>query len=248
MIYHNSSFIEAVSCDEEHTAICAYQTLPSKPRSFCYQIFPPCVQSDYSTYSKCFCRTQSNHTSLAPRAEFHEPYQNLLYSTLNDTCYIGLEKVNDFYFWKNSNINIKYSNWADTTVFQKDYKYGAITAKGWIMLKTQNETECELYEIEISTNSSQINLDYKDDQFVLKLTNPNSWLVEEDQSIPMVSCFTDASSDALITKLNITGSITTRDEAQFYFQRHPDGPGNYWCEAFLYPDVVPKSSNKYLLR
>lgn len=237
-----------MSCDEKHTAICAYQTLTNRPRSFCYQILPPCIQSDYSTYSKCFCQTRLNQSSLALRAEFQEPYQNLLYSSLNDTCYIGLERVSDSYFWINSNENIAYSNWAESTVFHEDYKYGAVTPNGWVTLKTRNETDCAIYEVEILTGSSKITLDYDDDQFVLKLTNPNSWLFEEDQSMPKIFCFTDVASDSLISKINVTLSTISGDEAQFYFRKHPDGPGNYWCEAFLYPAVVAKSSNKYLLR
>lgn len=251
LIYHNSSFVEAVSCDENHTAICAYQSLPNKLRSFCSQSFSQvasCVQSTYSTRSKCFCRGQLNESSLHPKAEFPERYQNLLYSSLNGMCYIGLKRANGSYFWENSDIGVQYTNWAETAVFTDDHKYGAVSSNGWIMLNAENETDCILYEAETPASKSKIILDYNDEHFVLKLTNPNSWLFEEYNSTPMVFCFTDASSSTLVSKLEITGSIISEDEAQFFFERHSDGPGNYWCDAFLYPDVAAKSSNNYLLR
>ncbi|KAJ8925519.1 hypothetical protein NQ315_009358, partial [Exocentrus adspersus] len=47
LVYHNTSSIEMVSCDQRYTAICAYQSLPERPTSFCSQSYSqlnPCVQ------------------------------------------------------------------------------------------------------------------------------------------------------------------------------------------------------------
>ncbi|KAJ8978833.1 hypothetical protein NQ317_010833 [Molorchus minor] len=249
LLFHNASYAKAVPCNEIHTGVCAYRSLPERMTSYCSQNFPFCMQSDYSTKSKCFCQSPVNSTSVVLGAEFHEPYQNLLYPYLSeDMCYIGLEKRPDgSYLWENSNTIINYTHWAEDAVFGDDYMYGVISKNGWGLAKTKKEASCDIHEVDLPFKDNEISLEYVDDEnrFIVNLTNPSSWVWND--STPIVFCFTDAARDQIITKMEVEGSVNS-GYATYFFQRHTDGPGTYWCEAFVYPDVTIKRSNEFLLR
>lgn len=56
-IYHNSTHIEAVNCDDKYSAACVYHALPERTKSYCAQVYSinNCKQSEYNTNSACFC-------------------------------------------------------------------------------------------------------------------------------------------------------------------------------------------------
>ena len=123
----NLGIMMAVSCNEEHVAICAYKQLndvDNKARNF----LGVCYQSDYQSKSTCFCVEE--RTKMESRAEFINLYQNGMF--LIDNLYnFGLQKAeNGTYYWTNSNQEIKYTFWSPDAVFDDDYVYGAMTAKG----------------------------------------------------------------------------------------------------------------------
>ncbi|KAJ8935161.1 hypothetical protein NQ314_012980 [Rhamnusium bicolor] len=255
LIFYNSSYVVAASCKERHTAICAYNSLPNHLKSFCSQNFPlpdVCMQSDYSTKSKCFCKGSMDNKSSAIKAEFLQPYQNLIYPALSkEMCYIGLQRnSDDTYIWLNSSAKINYTYWAGNITFGKYYKYGAISPDGWILLQTETESECVLYQVDLPNEQSEINLEYEEQlgRFTVKITNPRRWVSYDNGSAPMVFCFTDAASDTILSKMEVTITAISINYTTYSFYPHDDGPGTYWCEAFLYPEVVAKSSNEYLLR
>lgn len=251
VIYHNSTFIEATSCSSINNAICAYNYLSdSTQKTLCSQRNTNCVQGDYFSTSNCLCYIEkSNQTT--PLADFHIGYQNLAYKALTkEMSYIGLEKTSEGYKWSDSK-EINYTNWSPNAQFEENLKYGALSHNGWILTTNNSVLNSSLiwYYISNSKNAS-IHLEYDSNKniFKVKVTDPLSWLQQENISAPEILCFTDASIKKLFEKLPITLDSWDEEFAHYFFEPLEIQSGYYWCEGFLYPNLEVVASNKYLLR
>ncbi|KAG5881414.1 hypothetical protein JTB14_008925 [Gonioctena quinquepunctata] len=251
MINNSYNRFEAVLCNETYNAICAYENLSDRKKSFCSQSYGPeevCKQSDYSTRSKCFCLGGQEHNAVG--AELLLPYQNLVYKSFtNDTCYMGLGKKENSYIWSNSSLSIDYTNWAKDTVFGEEYIYGGMSAEGWTLRKSQEELNCILYQKEAIVGNGELILRYDNDSglFTLHLNNSETWVRTLENTHPLVFCFTDTSAITILERINI-GDSYEEETGTFSFKPLSDAPGNYWCQGFVYPDVEVKESNEYFLR
>ncbi|CAH1999661.1 unnamed protein product [Acanthoscelides obtectus] len=240
MIYHHTNGFEAVPCSTPHIGVCAYLALNYTTNSYCSRMFETCVSSDYPANSKCFCLSENLRDGQAELAEFLKPYQNY-FRSLQRNCLIGLEQVDDEYIWISSKTKLNYTEWADDAIFGDSRKYGALTEKGWKLLRYKNETNCIIYQKDIHLEDCNLVLTYNSakNQFFLEMSNPKAVVVSSNGT-PLVFCFTDASSNELVKRLNLNGSNT--------FGPIHDGPGSYWCEAFVYPSVKVVKSNAVFLR
>lgn len=253
LLYYNSSYIMAVSCQEEHVALCAYRKLGYFSNYLCDNV-TKCYQSDFSTQSKCFC--QSGYSEDQPqyiKAEFLKLYQNNLYYSLTEgkeNCSIGLFKSEEGKFmWVNSDLEIDYTYWSPDANFDQDNVFGVATPYGWIL--KNKEEPCVLYEVESKQNRPELNLTFDEvsNTFNIAIKNPYSlkWL---DASNILLYCFTDATSLNLIYRYPILHIASPLSEATMIltFTPYRNGPGHYWCESFQYPDMEVIHSNTAFLR
>uniref|UniRef100_A0A6P7G348 Uncharacterized protein LOC114335403 n=1 Tax=Diabrotica virgifera virgifera TaxID=50390 RepID=A0A6P7G348_DIAVI len=236
--------VKAVPCDEIHTAICAYRTLPDRKKSFCSQTLgQACEQSTYSPKSACFCKEHDKNLE-GNKIELQMPYQNLLYTSLDEVCDIGLERKDDQYFWTYSNVSIDYTNWSPNTEFGTNFAFGAMSSDGWV-LKENKDNKCSLIEKFPPYLNDSLILRYDNTSFTftVSLTNAAYWKHKEDMEEPLLFCFTDGAEDLIVKRLDLLKSIINN---VFTFLPS-EGPGHYWCEGFLYPDLEVRKSNVYFL-
>ncbi|CAG9813101.1 unnamed protein product [Phaedon cochleariae] len=250
VIYHNSTRMEAVSCNLTATAVCAYDHLQKKTKSFCSQSFSTlCKQSDFSTKSKCFCLLPT--VPELEKAEFLEPYQNLVYHSMSDEmCYIGIKNTGTSFIWTSSNLPVNYKYWAvDTDPTSNGNTFGAISSDGWTLRETDSELNYTLSQQNIPTSSypNDMLLYFNDTSrmFNLKLTNPSNWLQRNESAVPLIFCFSDASAESLLQMLTTEFS---EGSSEILFEPINNQTGNYWCEGFVYPELEVKISNEYQLK
>ncbi|XP_076257475.1 uncharacterized protein LOC143194713 isoform X1 [Rhynchophorus ferrugineus] len=254
LIYHNSTHVEAVPCDSKYSAVCFYDVLPSRSSTLCSQIDSECVQSGYETRSSCFCKGDKHlqpEISSYDLVEFIQPFQNLLFKSVSTFCRIGLKnEPNKSPTWIKSNKSITYTNWNYNVDIDFDLNYGAYTFDGWEL--TDDDLDCVLYEKESSEASGELKLTYdtENSNFVLIISNSQQFKYDQNQK-PLIYCFTDASSKSLIYRITqVTFDKIVNDNMVFVFDPltiSQSGPGNYWCEGFLYPNLDTITSNRFFL-
>jgi hypothetical protein len=235
LVYHNTSYIVAVSCDEEHKGVCAYKKLDQLSNQLCGGIYN-CRQGDFDPKSKCYC--VGKQSLLHSKAEFLKPYQNVIYGLLTDeVCAIGLEKTsNGSYIWTNSLREVDYTFWSPNVTFDNSHIYGAATSSGWIL--TEQETSCYLFETEVQNVEPYLSLDLDLDgnTFSLKVGNPRG-LKAFDEGV-WVYCFTDAYWSNLVYRFPILQRVTASEDFILYqFDAYMYGAGDYWCDSFRYSDM-----------
>ncbi|XP_060518524.1 uncharacterized protein LOC132697218 [Cylas formicarius] len=256
LLYHNVTHTEAVRCDSQHTAVCAYHSLDKKTNSYCSQSFKKnvCVQSDYSTRSRCFCRSGKNSPSGSTGAKLFQPYQNLLSVISSETCNFGLEKVDNHFAWS-ANTPINYTNWNGEDKIDFSYTYGVINEAGWNLAATSSEHQCEVYEIDVPYKIASLSLTYHTDikLFQLGITNLSSWYLGPDGT-PLIFCFTNADATSISYRIADFNKSIDKELEEYAVYTFPSldisesGPGMYWCEGFLYPDLEVTATEKYLLK
>ncbi|CAG9829110.1 unnamed protein product [Diabrotica balteata] len=243
LILIKPQYVKAVPCDELHTAICAYRTLPERTKSFCSQTLGlNCKQSSYSPKSVCFCKQyQSNGNKI----ELQMPYQNLLYTSLDEVCDIGLERKDNQYFWTYSNVSIEYTNWSPNTEFGTNFAYGAMSSDGWVLRENKFDNKCSLIETFPPNLNDSLVLNYNNISsiFTVSVTNAAYWKQKDNVEEPLLFCYTDAAEDLIVKRLDITKGINNN----IFTFLASDGPGHYWCEGFLYPELEVRKSNVYFL-
>ncbi|XP_044265346.1 uncharacterized protein LOC123011778 [Tribolium madens] len=233
IIFNGTSNI-AVSCNEKHQAICAYGQR-QLIESGC-SIIGRCVTIDFFDASKCVCTSikDNSEEKFLKKAEILSPVQNYIYPSLvgNDSCNIGLEKLNNTYLWSNSNREITYTWWSQKAVFYDNLKYGAITKDGWIL--TDHSFDCSLCEVEIEETEPNLLLNYSNisNQFILEIISSERFFV--------VFCFTNADSETL----NYPYEIQYFDTIS-HFEPFLEVPGHYWCEMFSLDYTTVFKSNVY---
>lgn len=251
ILYHNSSFIETVSCDSKHNAICAFRFLGDQStKTFCSQQSTNCVHRNYSLTPECLCITRDT-TEDNQLAVFESSWQNLAYMSLTtETCYIGLQRTDHGYSWLGAE-DIAYTNWSPTVVQLPDLKYGVLSTDGWLLTKNKTEYNCSLIKKNISEITDFIiYLDYNTatKSFTIHVKYPYYWFQQKNNSFPEILCFTDATTTSLFDKLETVNDVLEEDYANFSAQPLTLKSGHYWCTGFLYPRLDIISSNKYLIR
>ncbi|XP_063905136.1 uncharacterized protein LOC135124176 isoform X3 [Zophobas morio] len=269
LLYHNRSHVEAISCENEHKAICAYEKQPKNhnlcgyclPATYCkYEhreicssdILPKnhtlcgnCVQSTLNYKSGCVCVERQNSTYT--NAEFLEPFQNNVYDLLeNETCAIGLEKTeNGTYVWANSQVQLNYSFWAANDNNTGDYV--GLSPAGWIL--TEEPLECSLVQKQVKKTYPSLELDVDSVNYELKLHISKFSDLRHLDSDTLVYCFTDASSFSLLyrySKLNLTHKSPYT--MNYQLSPFPNASGRYWCEGVRSFDLKVVTSNVVLLQ
>lgn len=245
-MYYNKTFT-LTSCQEENFGVCAYQKLDQLVDNICgSELY--CLQSDFTSNSKCFCKKPTTLWVNAPKAEFIKPYQYSIYSRLTDeTCAIGLVKNSDGqYVWYNSKKPIEYTFWSKNMNFENSEGYGAATPDGWIL--TTKPTLCALIEVEIPNAEPFLNLQFDEskNQFSLEVRNLN--MIKTLYSKPLLFCFTDADNSSLIYRYSIVYLTLGLRNRNYYFNPVGVYPGRYWCEAFKFVDLEVIRSEVYFYR
>lgn len=182
--------------------------------------------------------------------EFLQPHQNLLFG--KRTCRIGLRNTKNQtaispFIWTTSNTTINYTNWAPNADFNSEL--GVITNEGWTFL--DDSPECTIYQIPASVNPGELQLFIENASFVLNITNYKSFLSSNNQD-PIVHCFTDADANSLYYRLKEFSEAGPVDEDNYTIKFAPidvdkSGPGYYWCQAFLYPNLSVVTSNRKII-
>ncbi|CAG9858973.1 unnamed protein product [Phyllotreta striolata] len=245
LIQDENNYVKVVACTDIYTGVCAYRPITKRMKSFCSQVFgSSCKQSDYSTKSKCFCKTHTTNNETR-KAELLIPYQNLLFDSLDEICYIGLEKKGDRFLWINSNIPINYTYWSNNTHFGEKYDLGAMSSNGWVLKSTEDDENCTIIEIFPPVFNASLILSEINSTTLVAISNEMAaWKQYEHSSEPMIFCFTDAANDAIISKLDMDINIFN-STLEIKFSVLDNVPGNYWCEGFAYPDLKAVKSNVY---
>jgi hypothetical protein len=246
LLYHNNSYIVAVSCEEEHVGVCAYKKLDQLTNHSC-GFDNRCHQSRLTVNSKCFCLGNSTTESQFPKAEFLELYQNNAYHLLtNESCAMALEKTsNGTYIWSNSGQEIDYTYWSTSVVFDDTHLYGALTLDGWIL--TEEPAPIFLFEKDLVNTEPNLVLFY--DYVSISVSISAADGVKWNGSEPLVFCFTNANSSNLISRYdNLTVVVNGSTFFQYEFDPYHYGPGDYWCESFRYADSETLVSNVVSIR
>ncbi|XP_050306076.1 uncharacterized protein LOC126743146 isoform X2 [Anthonomus grandis grandis] len=251
LIYHNTSYVEAVSCDDKYTGICVYDAVPHQKTSLCQNLQPGCQPGDFQGNSVCFCETESRMVGDQVLAEFLSPYQNLLFT---NSCRIGLQNRMESdtpFIWHNSLTPLNYSYWSPEVEYNN--QFGVFTSRGWILAES-SDTPCSFYELSISPEEGIIELAEEDSYstLYLRISKYKNFLFGEDEK-PQAYCFTNSGAKTIIAPIeNFTTTQNTSDTDYMITFNGLDldqsGPGYYWCEAFLYPDLKIVSSKVILLK
>ena len=224
LVYNTTGQVNAVSCQEKHRGICAYEKLNVKENKLCGSS-DRCRQSEYFSKTTCFCVEAGDGS---PKAEFVQPYQNSLNLT-QEVCAFGLERSsNGTYLWSTSKQEIAYTYWSPDAVFSAGYNHGVVTPSGWtltpeapscsLVARTQQE---ELVEFELIWNSER-------QVFILTVVNP-LWVETT------MLCFTDADASTLLYVYQSLSPVDGNETIQTYtFLPVRQFPGQYWCEAFAF--------------
>jgi hypothetical protein len=246
LLFYNTSYTVAVSCDEEHSGLCAYEKLGRTS-----QLYPEgsCLESDFDHNLKSFCFANSSEKQSDPLAEFLQRYQNnILGGVPNEGCTFGLEKSpNGTYIWSNTRQEIGYTYWSRDVVFDSDRIYGAVTPNGWIL--TEKPLSCLLVAKEVPnlTPSLQLTLDDRNGRFLLQISDPRGlkWI---DNNI-LIYCFTDAHPSQIVYRYPTLSTMpSSNNTVSFQFEPLKFGPGSYWCESFKYSDLELVQSGTVFFR
>ncbi|ENN74599.1 hypothetical protein YQE_08721, partial [Dendroctonus ponderosae] len=252
-VYHNNTHVEAVDCDAEYPAICIYDALAYKASSYCGQVYfdstfiTTCKQGGYSSESLCLCETTDMTVSKSVLAEFLQPHQNLLF--VNHTCRIGLRNTKNQtalspFMWTTSNSIINYTNWAPKVDFSLEV--GVMTSEGWAF--ADESPECTIYQIPATVKPGELNLFIENASFVLNITSYKSFLSNNNKD-PIVYCFTDADVKSIYYRLAEFSEAGPVDGDNYTIKFSPidvdqSGPGYYWCQAFMHPNLSVVTSNR----
>jgi hypothetical protein len=239
LLYYNNSYVVAVSCDEKHSAVCAYDKSNLWSNQLCNNTHG--FQSVFAPKSACFY-VGDYLDETCPKSEFIEPYQNNVYSRLTNTtnCSTGLKKTQrGSYVWSNSAKEINYTFWSRGVVYDDTHWYGGITSSGWDLM-TKPST-CVLCQKEAEEYFSSLELSGNEDELTLTIlqTRGVKWL----DSDVLVNCFTNAYPTSLLFRYDITKTNTTTDKNVYKFTPYANVSGDYWCEAFRIVDSEVIKSN-----
>lgn len=257
LVYYNSSYIEAVSCNDSYQGVCAYSTLQHKKNNYCQQKLRnssyECTYASFDSTTECFCVYRNDTNLLRDEAceiyaEFRKPYQTVF--PYDQKCWFGLERNSEgAYVWSSTNDEISYTYWTNWTDFTNTY--GAIKDEesGW-MLENDFGLSCGICSLSVTPSVSELVLEYDEDTQLLSLTvySPED-LKNLTENYPFM-CFTDTTIVAFKTQYPSSFySNTSFDTYTVYnFNTTPlGGPGYYWCEAFQYPDLKKIRSNAVLV-
>ncbi|XP_063905137.1 uncharacterized protein LOC135124176 isoform X4 [Zophobas morio] len=236
LLYHNRSHVEAISCENEHKGICAYDKLRQN-----HNLCGNCVQNTLNYKSDCVC--VERYISTYSKAEFLEPFQNNVYDLLeNEMCTIGLEITkNGTYVWANSQLELNYSFWAANDNNTGDYV--GLSPAGWIL--TEEPLECSLIQRPaVETHLSlELSVDYVNYELKLQISQ------FPDLDDTLVYCFTDASSFSLLYRYSNL-NLTYQFDFTMVYQLSPfaNASGKYWCEVVRPFNFKVSTSNVVLLQ
>lgn len=230
LLFYNTSYIVAVSCNEEHFGVCAYPQFESLDSRLCGN---KCQRSDFSQKSKCFCKGDKKNLGMDSKVEFIKPYQH--YNKAN--CTFGLKKSSTGYIWVNSQKKVEYTFWSNGVIFDQEHIYGAITSNGWL-LTTQN-LNCILYEKSQIIFEPSLNLNLKSNVFTVSINNETALKFFNEK--PLIYCFSNSKPTDLIHRYEF-------DNGVYEFFREDDKSGEYWCEAFKYSNMERIQSNKVVIQ
>jgi hypothetical protein len=237
LLYYNNSYMVAVSCDEKHSAVCAYDKSNLWSNQLCGTT--DSFQSVFSPKSVCFYEGYYLESCL--KAEFIEPYQNNVFSRLGGTSFlIGLNKTQrGSYVWSSSAKEINYTFWSRDVVYDDTHWYGGLTSSGWVLkhelswsVMCQKAAEEYFPSLELRGNQNE-----------LTLTVVQPCGLKWYNSDVLVNCFTNAYPTSLLFRYDISSTNTTTDKNLYTFTPYAYVSGDYWCEAFGIVDSEVIRSN-----
>jgi hypothetical protein len=237
LLYYNNSYMVAVSCDEKHSAVCAYDKSNLWSNQLCGT-----TNSFQSVFApKSACLYQSYDRDSCPQAEFIEPYQNNVFSWLTNTTFlIGLNKTQrGRYVWSSSAKEINYTFWSRDVVYDDTHWYGGLTSSGWVLKQ-------DLYWSVLCQKAAEEyfpSLELRGNQNELTLTVVQPRGLKWYNSDVLVNCFTNAYPTSLLFRYDITSTNTTTDKNLYTFTPYAYVSGDYWCEAFGIVDSEVIRSN-----
>jgi hypothetical protein len=237
LLYYNNSYMVAVSCDEKHSAVCAYDKSNLWSNQLCGTT--DSFQSVFSPKSVCFYEGYYLESCL--KAEFIEPYQNNVFSRLGGTSFlIGLNKTQrGSYVWSSSAKEINYTFWSRDVVYDDTHWYGGLTSSGWVLkhelswsVMCQKAAEEYFPSLELRGNQNEL---------TLTVVQPRG--LKWYNSDVLVNCFTNAYPTSLLFRYDISSTNTTTDKNVYTFTPYAYVSGDYWCEAFGIVDSEVIRSN-----
>jgi hypothetical protein len=237
LLYYNNSYMVAVSCDEKHSAVCAYDKSNLWSNQLCGTTNS--FQSVFAPKSACFYKSYDRDS--CPQAEFIEPYQNNVFSCLTNTTFlIGLNKTQrGRYVWSSSAKEINYTFWSRDVVYDDTHWYGGLTSSGWVLKQ-------DLYWSVLCQKAAEEyfpSLELRGNQNELTLTVVQPRGLKWYNSDVLVNCFTNAYPTSLLFRYDITSTNTTTDKNLYTFTPYEYVSGDYWCEAFGIVDSEVIRSN-----
>lgn len=228
VVFFNSSYKLAVSCNELYNSVCVYHKL-----SFSDNLCGNCTLFNYNNNITCFCFATEIDSNYQ-KAEFLKPYQNQAYFTKYSgiNCTIGLEKSKKGdYVWSNTKNDIDYTFWSSDVVFDDTHVYGAISSAGWFL--TEEPLDCYFQQKILNHENPNLDLMWVPDQqkFLLLVHNSNAVKVVDNSSL--IYCFTDATPwDLIYRYTNLDGGTQINTYNSYYqFAPQTSGPGSYWCSV-----------------
>jgi hypothetical protein len=237
LLYYNNSYMVAVSCDEKHSSVCAYNKSNLWSNQLCGTTNS--FQSVFAPKSACFY--ESHNSESCPNAEFIESYQNNVFSWLTNTTFaIGLKKTQrGNYVWSNSAKEINYTFWSTDVVYNDTNCYGSLTSSGWVLMPEPSwDVLCQKEAEEYFPNLS---LSVYQNELRLTVMQPRG--LKWYNSDVLVNCFTNAYPTSLLFRYDITKTSTTTDKNVYTFTPYANVRGDYWCEAFGIVDSEVIRSN-----
>jgi hypothetical protein len=237
LLYYNNSYMVAVSCDEKHSAVCAYDKSNLWSNQLCGTT--DSFQSVFSPKSVCFYEGYYLESCL--KAEFIEPYQNNVFSRLGGTSFlIGLNKTQrGSYVWSSSAKEINYTFWSRDVVYDDTHWYGGLTSSGWVLKHELSwSVMCQKAAEEYFPS---LELRGKQNELTLTVVQPRG--LKWYNSDVLVNCFTNAYPTSLLFRYEISSTNTTTDKNVYTFTPYAYISGDYWCEAFGIVDSEVIRSN-----
>jgi hypothetical protein len=237
LLYYNNSYMVAVSCDEKHSAVCAYDKSNLWSNQLCGTT--DSFQSVFSPKSVCFYEGYYLESCL--KAEFIEPYQNNVFSRLGGTSFlIGLNKTQrGSYVWSSSAKEINYTFWSRDVVYDDTHWYGGLTSSGWVLKHELSwSVMCQKAAEEYFPS---LELRGKQNELTLTVVQPRG--LKWYNSDVLVNCFTNAYPTSLLFRYDISSTNTTTDKNVYTFTPYAYVSGDYWCEAFGIVDSEVIRSN-----
>ncbi|KAF5294629.1 hypothetical protein FQA39_LY02761 [Lamprigera yunnana] len=259
MVYLNRSLV-AVSCEEQHPALCIYSFHKEVVKRFCskHNNFINCISTSFNLDNKCYCQATTtglnvSRSTYCQKFAEPDPFQNhMLITQLSHTvpCWFGVENNNGILSWSSTKQPITYNYWSTNTNFSN--QYGAMDYKNqsWILTE-DNSLQCAICEIDVAYQNTSIFLEHVPNTNQIRVSIKNLFNIHNYFMFDYIlACFSDYESSSI--KKKVTSSISdlipiTSPSFTRMIKINHFYPAYYWCETIQRPNLTRVFSNKILV-